>query len=157
MGHTSELHSLLDDFRRGDADARCRVIECATDRLRKLTRRMLRGYPKVRRWAETDDVLNAALLRRGVPCAQCGATITLDGSPGAAPAEPPRETSRRPPGYGAPPPIDASPKAEPPPIPASDAGGVQPCGSCSKLFDSTAKVCPFCGQARTFAGSLSPM
>ncbi len=63
MGHTSELHSLLDDFRRGDADARCRVIECAAERLRKLTRRMLRGYPKVRRWAETDDVLNAALLR----------------------------------------------------------------------------------------------
>lgn len=63
MGHTSDLHNLLDQFRRGDPEARCRVIECAADRLRKLTRKMLRGYPKVRRWVETDDVLQNSLLR----------------------------------------------------------------------------------------------
>jgi RNA polymerase sigma-70 factor (ECF subfamily) len=63
MSHTSELADLLDRLRKGDPDARCRVIECAVDRLRKLTRKMLRGYPKVRRWAETDDVLQNALLR----------------------------------------------------------------------------------------------
>lgn len=63
MGHTSELHDLLEKVRRGDPDARCRVIEHCCDRLRALTRRMLRCYPRVRRWAETDDVLQNALLR----------------------------------------------------------------------------------------------
>lgn len=63
MSHTSELHDLLEEMRRGDPDARCRVIEHACDRLRTLTRKMLRCYPKVRRWAETDDVLQCALLR----------------------------------------------------------------------------------------------
>lgn len=63
MSHTSELDELLERLRKGDPDARCRVIECAVQRLRLLTRKMLRGYPKVRRWAETDDVLQNALLR----------------------------------------------------------------------------------------------
>ena len=63
MSHTSELDDLLEKLRQGDPDARCRVIECAVERLRLLTRKMLRGYPKVRRWAETDDVLQNALLR----------------------------------------------------------------------------------------------
>lgn len=63
MSHTSELGDLLEKLRQGDPDARCRVIECAVERLRLLTRKMLRGYPKVRRWCETDDVLQNALLR----------------------------------------------------------------------------------------------
>ncbi|MFO0806582.1 MAG: sigma-70 family RNA polymerase sigma factor [Gemmataceae bacterium] len=63
MGHTTDLHNLLDLVRRGDADARNRVIEHACERVRKLARRMLRGYPQVRRWSETDDVLQNALLR----------------------------------------------------------------------------------------------
>lgn len=63
MRHTSELHKLLEQVRCGDPDACNRVIEHACDRLRKLTRKMLKGYPQVRRWAETDDVLQNALLR----------------------------------------------------------------------------------------------
>jgi RNA polymerase sigma-70 factor (ECF subfamily) len=63
MRHTSELHDLLEKMREGDPEARCLVIECAVDRLRKLTSKMLRAYPRVRRWAETDDVLQNALLR----------------------------------------------------------------------------------------------
>jgi RNA polymerase sigma-70 factor (ECF subfamily) len=63
MRHTSELHKLLEQVRCGDSDACNRVIEHACDRLRKLTRKMLKGYPQVRRWAETDDVLQNALLR----------------------------------------------------------------------------------------------
>jgi len=63
MSHTSELHNLLEKVREGDPDARCRVIEHACERLRTLTRKMLRCYPKVRRWIETDDVLQNSLLR----------------------------------------------------------------------------------------------
>lgn len=63
MGHTSELDNLLGQLRRGDSDALGRVVEHACERLRKLTRRMLRAYPKVRRWAEMDDVLQSSLLR----------------------------------------------------------------------------------------------
>lgn len=61
--HTSELHDLLGRMRAGDPDARTRLIEHACDRVRKLTRKMLRAYPGVRRWSETDDVLQNALLR----------------------------------------------------------------------------------------------
>ena len=39
------------------------IITLACERLRLLTRRMLRGYPGVRRWSETDDVLQGAMLR----------------------------------------------------------------------------------------------
>lgn len=63
MAHTTQLHRWLDLLHRGDADARGAVIEHACERLRLLCRRMLRSYPRVRRWAETDDVLQSALLR----------------------------------------------------------------------------------------------
>lgn len=63
MGHTTDLHNLLDLARCGDPDARNRIIEHACDRLRTLTRKMLRSYPKVRRWSDTNDVLQCALLR----------------------------------------------------------------------------------------------
>lgn len=60
---TTDLDRWLDDLRRGDAEARNRIIEHACDRLRSLAHRMLRGYPGVRRWCETDDVLQGALIR----------------------------------------------------------------------------------------------
>ncbi|HET6574115.1 MAG TPA: sigma-70 family RNA polymerase sigma factor [Fimbriiglobus sp.] len=63
MGHTSELNDLLGRLRRGDPEARSRVVEHACERVRKLARKMLRAYPSVRRWSETDDVLQNALLR----------------------------------------------------------------------------------------------
>ena len=63
MGHTTELQHQLDLVRRGSIEARDAVIEHASDRLRRLAHTMLKGYPRVRRWAETDDVLQNALLR----------------------------------------------------------------------------------------------
>lgn len=62
-GPTSELDGLLERMRRGDPAARSEVIERACERLRRLTRRMLRDYPGVRRWSETDDVLQGAMMR----------------------------------------------------------------------------------------------
>ena len=62
-GHTTRLNEWLADMRRGDVTARNEVVAYACDRLRILTHRMLRGFRRVRRWAETDDVLQNSLLR----------------------------------------------------------------------------------------------
>lgn len=62
-GHTTRLNGWLADLRRGDVTARNEVVAHACDRLRTLTARMLRSFKRVRRWAETDDVLQNALLR----------------------------------------------------------------------------------------------
>lgn len=59
----SELDGLLQRLEQGDHVARNEVIEHACERLRRLTRRMLRNYPGVRRWTETDDVLQGAMMR----------------------------------------------------------------------------------------------
>jgi len=65
-GHSAHLHWLLDQLR-GDQtanrQARHEVIRHASGRLEQLTRRMLRNYPRLRRWEQTGDVLQNALLR----------------------------------------------------------------------------------------------
>lgn len=63
MHTTTKLQHWLDLMRRGDDHARTELIGHACERLRLLTRRMLRGYPLVRRWEQTDDVLQNAMLR----------------------------------------------------------------------------------------------
>ena len=60
---TGQTNRLLDLLRVGDAEARDRLIALASERLRVLTHKMLRDYPGVKRWEQTDDVLNNALLR----------------------------------------------------------------------------------------------
>ena len=57
------LVGLLDLMRAGDQTARRRLVEHACERLRGLARKMLRRYPKVRRWEETDDVFVEAVTR----------------------------------------------------------------------------------------------
>ncbi len=49
--------------RHGDEQARDDLIEHVCDRLRFLARNMLKSYPIVRRWEQTDDVLQNALIR----------------------------------------------------------------------------------------------
>ena len=63
FGHTTQLIGLLDLMRAGDQTARQRLIEHACERLRGLARKMLRRYPKVHRWEETDDVFTAAVAK----------------------------------------------------------------------------------------------
>jgi RNA polymerase sigma-70 factor (ECF subfamily) len=60
---TAKLQHWLDLMRAGDDRARTELCSHACERLRKLARRMLRGYPLVRRWEQTDDVLQNAMLR----------------------------------------------------------------------------------------------
>jgi RNA polymerase sigma-70 factor (ECF subfamily) len=60
---TAQMQGWIDCLRAGDESARDHLIECACARLRLLTRKMLRRYPRVRRWEETDDVFQNVTLR----------------------------------------------------------------------------------------------
>ncbi len=57
------LQPLIARLQSGDADAVDAVIVHSVERLRRLARKMLKSYPKVHRWNETDDVLQNALIR----------------------------------------------------------------------------------------------
>jgi RNA polymerase sigma-70 factor (ECF subfamily) len=63
MGQDTEARELLDRLRDGDDSARERLIALAQGRFVALARAMLRRYPQVRRWEQTDDLLQAALVR----------------------------------------------------------------------------------------------
>ena len=60
---TLHVQACRDRLRGGDEAARAELLGCACGRLRGLARKMLKGYPKVRRWEQTDDVLQSAALR----------------------------------------------------------------------------------------------
>ena len=45
------------------SEARRQVIQLAGDRLEILARKMLRGFPRLRRWEQTGDILQNSLLR----------------------------------------------------------------------------------------------
>jgi RNA polymerase sigma-70 factor (ECF subfamily) len=57
------LAGCLERLRAGDANARAELLEHARGRLAELARVMFKGYARLRRWEETDDVLQGALLR----------------------------------------------------------------------------------------------
>jgi RNA polymerase sigma-70 factor (ECF subfamily) len=57
------LHAWLDRLAAGDREAPDELLRHVEGRLRALTRQMLRGYPGVHRWEQTDDVLQGALVR----------------------------------------------------------------------------------------------
>ena len=61
--HTTTLQECLTRLRAGDRSARDALIGYSCDRLHRLTHRMLREYPRVRRWEETSDVRQNATLR----------------------------------------------------------------------------------------------
>ena len=58
-----ELTGLLRRYREGDRAARDRLIEFSYERFQRLASRMLDGFPKLRRWEQTGDVLNGAMMR----------------------------------------------------------------------------------------------
>jgi RNA polymerase sigma-70 factor (ECF subfamily) len=61
--HTTQLHRYLDGLRDGDNAACDELLRATCVQLERLARKMLRGFPNVRRHTETDDVLQNALLR----------------------------------------------------------------------------------------------
>jgi RNA polymerase sigma factor (sigma-70 family) len=62
-GDTTEFQRLLDCWAAGDDGAQNQLLDRAAQRLMKLTRRMLRNYPRLRRWEQTDDVFQHSILR----------------------------------------------------------------------------------------------
>jgi RNA polymerase sigma-70 factor (ECF subfamily) len=60
---TTEIQLRLDRLRAGDETARDELLTIACARLSRLARKMLRRYPGVRRWEQTDDILQNASLR----------------------------------------------------------------------------------------------
>ena len=59
----TQLQLLIDKVLAGDEAARCALLDHACDRLLRLTRKMFHARPELRRWTQTDDVLQDALLR----------------------------------------------------------------------------------------------
>jgi RNA polymerase sigma-70 factor (ECF subfamily) len=60
---TTQLRIWLQRIRAGDAQARDELLRSVCGQLEALARRMLRKFPRVQRWEQTNDVLNNALLR----------------------------------------------------------------------------------------------
>jgi RNA polymerase sigma-70 factor (ECF subfamily) len=60
---TVRLQAWLERMRAGDAHARDELLRCVMDRLHGMASKMLRRFPAVRRWDETEDVLQNALVR----------------------------------------------------------------------------------------------
>jgi RNA polymerase sigma factor (sigma-70 family) len=60
---TRQIERRLDRLRACDASARDELLNLAYNRLSRLAHKMLCGYPGVRRWEQTDDVLQNAMVR----------------------------------------------------------------------------------------------
>ena len=59
----TQLQNLIERGLNGDSAANDALLDHACDRLLRLTRKMLHGYPNLRRWEQTDDVLQNSMLR----------------------------------------------------------------------------------------------
>ena len=60
---TVKLQACLDRLNAGDPTGRDRLLAYARERLLRLTRKMLGDFARVRRYEETDDVLQNSLVR----------------------------------------------------------------------------------------------
>lgn len=59
----TQIQGLIDLAKTGDPKAKLLLLDHSCERLLKLTRRMFRGYPGLRRWEQTDDVFQNSLIR----------------------------------------------------------------------------------------------
>ncbi len=60
---TARIEQCIEHLRQGDEFARGELLNLACDRLTRLTRSILRDFPGVARWEQTDDVFQNASLR----------------------------------------------------------------------------------------------
>lgn len=60
---TAQLHDWVTQMRAGDREAADALVRAILQRVEGLARRMLRGYPAARRWADSADVIQGALIR----------------------------------------------------------------------------------------------
>jgi RNA polymerase sigma factor (sigma-70 family) len=61
--HTAHLQDCFRRMHDGDSAAEEELLRAAGDRLERLARRMLRGFPNVHRCADTGDLFQEAVLR----------------------------------------------------------------------------------------------
>ncbi|TWT35013.1 RNA polymerase sigma factor [Thalassoglobus neptunius] len=61
--NSSQLQSLVHRASAGDPSASEELLDRTFQQLRKMTSRMLRNYPRLRRWEETDDVFQNAAFK----------------------------------------------------------------------------------------------
>lgn len=59
----TDLQQYLDRWRGGDTAARDHLVHMVGSHLERLTRKMLRRFPQVQRWASADDVVQNAMVR----------------------------------------------------------------------------------------------
>lgn len=60
---TTQLGNLISRLQAGDEAARRELVGQSCERLRRLTRRLLRDFPRLQRWEHEDDVLQNAAIR----------------------------------------------------------------------------------------------
>ena len=58
-----DLSTSLERLRNGDENARLKILHFAKERLLRLTSKMLKDFPSVHRWEDTDDVFQNACMR----------------------------------------------------------------------------------------------
>jgi RNA polymerase sigma-70 factor (ECF subfamily) len=61
--HSTEIERCIDRLRSGDPTVRDELLAHAVGRLTRITHIMLREFPRVHRWEDTDDVRQNAVLR----------------------------------------------------------------------------------------------
>lgn len=61
--NSTVIQDLLKLASDGQVEARDELIERVSIRLHRLTQRMLKNYPRLRRWEQTDDVFQNAVMR----------------------------------------------------------------------------------------------
>ena len=60
---SEQLQNCLDRLRNGEEAARQELLSGSCERLTQIARTMLRTYPRLKRWEQTEDVLQNALIR----------------------------------------------------------------------------------------------
>jgi RNA polymerase sigma factor (sigma-70 family) len=63
LNQSQRIQVWIDRLQAGDEAARKELVNCACDQLTLLTRKMLRGFTRLKRWEETMDVAQNATLR----------------------------------------------------------------------------------------------
>src|SRR5262245_10687090 len=60
---TTQLGNLITRMQAGDELARKELVALSCERLRRLTRRLLRDFSRLQRWEQEDDVAQNAAMR----------------------------------------------------------------------------------------------
>lgn len=63
IGNDTQLQRLIDSTLKGDPCSKELLVAHSCDRLLRLTRKMFHSFPDLRRWEQTDDVFQNAMVR----------------------------------------------------------------------------------------------